>query len=52
MYANPSVNVISLRTLNDGVMKDIGFDQGAVVSCIWTSRYIGALRMKSDIRAS
>jgi hypothetical protein len=30
MYANPSVNVISLRTLNDGVMKDIGFDQGVV----------------------
>ncbi len=30
MYANPNVNVISLRTLNDGVMKDIGFDQGVV----------------------
>ena len=30
MYANPNVNVISLRTLNDEVMKDIGFDQGAV----------------------
>jgi hypothetical protein len=28
MYANPNVNVISLKTLNDGVMKDIGFDQG------------------------
>ena len=30
MYANPNVNVISLRTLNDGVMKDIGFNQGVV----------------------
>jgi hypothetical protein len=30
MYANPNVNVVSLRTLNDQVMKDIGFDQGAV----------------------
>jgi hypothetical protein len=30
MYANPSVNVISLRALNEEVMKDVGFDQGAV----------------------
>ena len=30
MYANPSVDVISLRSLNDAVMKDIGFRQGAV----------------------
>ena len=30
MYANPNVNVISLRALNDEVMKDIGFDQGVV----------------------
>ena len=30
MYATPNVNVVSLRTLNDQVMKDIGFDQGAV----------------------
>jgi hypothetical protein len=29
MYANRNVNVVSLRTLNDQVMKDIGFDQGA-----------------------
>ncbi len=30
MYADPSVDVISLRSLNDAVMKDIGFDHGAV----------------------
>jgi hypothetical protein len=30
MYANPNVNVISLRALNDEVMKDIGFAQGVV----------------------
>jgi hypothetical protein len=30
MYADPSVDVIGLRSLNDAVMKDIGFDQGAV----------------------
>jgi hypothetical protein len=30
MYSDPSVDVIGLRSLNDAVMKDIGFDQGAV----------------------
>ena len=30
MYSNPNVNIISLRTFNDEVMKDIAFDQGAV----------------------
>ena len=30
MYAKPNVNVLSLPTLNNAVMKDIGFDKGAV----------------------
>jgi hypothetical protein len=30
MYAGPSVDVVSLSLLDDAVMKDIGFDQGAV----------------------
>ncbi len=30
MYADPSIDVVSLRSLDDAVMKDIGFDQGAV----------------------
>jgi hypothetical protein len=30
MYANPNVNVISLRSLDDEVIKEIEFDQGSV----------------------
>jgi len=30
MYASTSVNVISLRALNEDVMRSVGFDQGAV----------------------
>ena len=30
MYADSNINVISLRTLNEDVMKDVGFDQGGV----------------------
>jgi len=30
MYASPDVNIISLRTLNEDVMRSVGFDQGKV----------------------